>query len=115
MIQLGLSGFYHDSAAALVIDGKVICAIEEEKLSGIKHDSSFPFKAIQWVLKYAQITIDEIDMVCWYEEPKLKYERVRKTIGQFGGLRYTRKWREFNKRWHQTEGNLKKNIKIHRL
>ncbi len=42
MIQLGLSGFYHDSAAAIVIDGKVICAIEEEKLSGIKHDSSFP-------------------------------------------------------------------------
>ena len=43
MIQLGLSGFYHDSAAALVIDGKVIAAIEEEKLSGEKHDSSFPF------------------------------------------------------------------------
>jgi len=111
MIQLGLSGFYHDSAAALVIDGKVICAIEEEKLSGIKHDSSFPFKAIQWVLKYAQITIDEVDMVCWYEKPKLKYERVKKTIGQFGGLRYTKKWREFNKRWHQTEGNLKKILK----
>jgi carbamoyltransferase len=111
MIQLGLSGFYHDSAAALVIDGKVICAIEEEKLSGIKHDSSFPFKAIKWCLDYTKITIDEIDMVCWYEEPKLKYERVRKTIGQFGGLRYTRKWREFNKRWHQTEGNLKKILK----
>ncbi len=111
MIQLGLSGFYHDSAASIVIDGKVICAIEEEKLSGIKHDSSFPFKAIQWCLEYTKITIDEVDMVCWYEEPKLKYERVRKTIGQFGGLRHTRKWREFNKRWHQTEGNLKKILK----
>jgi carbamoyltransferase len=111
MIQLGLSGFYHDSSAALVIDGKVICAIEEEKLSGIKHDSSFPFKAIEWVLKYAQITIDEVDMVCWYEEPTLKYQRVKKTIGQFGGLRHTKKWREFNKRWHQTEGNLKKLLK----
>ena len=111
MIQLGLSGFYHDSAAALLIDGKVIAAIEEEKLSGIKHDSSFPFKAIEWVLNYAQIKIDEVDMVCWYEEPVLKYERVRKTIGQFGGLRHTRKWREFNKRWHQTEGNLKKILK----
>ena len=44
MIQLGLSAFYHDSAAALVIDGKVICAVEEEKLSGEKHDSSFPLK-----------------------------------------------------------------------
>jgi carbamoyltransferase len=69
MIQLGLSAFYHDSAAALVIDGKVICAIEEEKLSGEKHDSSFPFKAIQWCLEYTKITIDEIDMVCWYESP----------------------------------------------
>ncbi len=111
MIQLGLSGFYHDSAATIIIDGKVICAIEEEKLSGIKHDSSFPFKAIQWCLDYTKITIDEIDMVCWYEEPKLKYERVKKMIGQFGGIRYVRKWREFNKRWHQTEGNLKKILK----
>lgn len=111
MIQLGLSGFYHDSAATIVIDGKVICAIEEEKLSGIKHDSSFPFKAIEWVLNYTQITIDEVDMVCWYEEPHLKYERVKKTIGKFGGLRHTKKWREFNKRWHLTEGNLKKILK----
>ena len=82
MIQLGLSGFYHDSAAALVIDGKVIAAIEEEKLSGVKHDSSFPFKAIQWVLDYSKITIDEVDMVCWYENPQLKFNRVKKTIGK---------------------------------
>jgi carbamoyltransferase len=111
MIQLGLSGFYHDSAATIVIDGKVICAIEEEKLSGIKHDSSFPFKAIQWCLEYTKITIDEVDMVCWYEDPKLKWQRVRETIGKWGGLRYPIKWREFNKRWHQTEGNLKKMLK----
>lgn len=107
MIQLGLSGFYHDSAAALVIDGKVICAIEEEKLSGEKHDSSFPFKAIEWCLDYAKIRIDEVDMVCWYEEPDLKYERVKKFIGKWGGLRFPKKWRKFNKRWNQTEGNLK--------
>ena len=107
MIQLGLSAFYHDSAAALVIDGKVICAIEEEKLSGEKHDSSFPFKAIQWCLEYAKITIDEVDMVCWYENPKDKFERVRETIGKWGGLRYPMKWRQFLKRWNQSEGNLK--------
>jgi carbamoyltransferase len=111
MIQLGLSGFYHDSAAALVVDGKVICAIEEEKLSRIKHDSSFPFKAIQWCLEYTKITIDEIDMVCWYENPKDKYDRVKETIGKWGGLRYPKKWREFNKRWHQTEGGLRKILK----
>jgi carbamoyltransferase len=107
MIQLGLSGFYHDSAAAIVIDGKVICAIEEEKLSGEKHDSSFPFKAIQWCLEYTKITIDEVDMVCWYENPADKYQRVKETIGKWSGFRYPKKWKEFNKRWNQTEGNLK--------
>lgn len=110
MIQLGLSGFYHDSAAALLIDGKVIAAIEEEKLSGVKHDSSFPFKAIQWVLEYAKITIDEIDMVCWYEEPKLKFERVKKSItGNFKDFLVNSangKWKGFLKRWNQTEGNI---------
>jgi len=111
MIQLGLSAFYHDSAAALIIDGKVISAIEEEKLSGEKHDSSFPFKAIQWCLEYAKITIDEVDMVCWYEEPSLKYERVKRVIGKWGGKRFPKQWREFNKRWHQTEGGLKNILK----
>jgi predicted NodU family carbamoyl transferase len=61
MIKLGISAFYHDSASAIVVDGKVIAAIEEEKLSGIKHDNSFPFKAIAWCLKYANITIDDVD------------------------------------------------------
>jgi carbamoyltransferase len=109
MIQLGLSGFYHDSAAALVIDGKVIAAIEEEKLSGIKHDSSFPFKAIRWVLDYAQITIDEVDMVCWYEQPDLKFQRVLKQLGsKYMGLkRFFPQWRKFEKRWNETEGNIK--------
>ncbi len=109
MIQLGLSGFYHDSAAALVIDGKVIAAIEEEKLSGIKHDSSFPYKAIEWVLQYAQVTIDEVDMVCWYEEPTLKFQRVENQIGSkwFPLRRWFPQWRAFQKRWNETEGNIK--------
>jgi len=107
MIQLGLSAFYHDSAATLVIDGKVICAIEEEKLSGEKHDSSFPFKAIQWCLEYTKITIDEVDMVCWYENPELKFDRVKKTIGKWYGFRYPTKWKKFLKSWKENEGNLK--------
>lgn len=111
MIQLGLSGFYHDSAAALLIDGKVIAAIEEEKLSGLKHDSSFPFKAIQWVLEYAQITIDEVDMVCWYEDPKLKFDRVKKIIGKWNGLKYSKKWKSFLKRWKESEGNIENILK----
>jgi len=109
MIQLGLSGFYHDSAAAIVIDGKVIAAIEEEKLSGKKHDSSFPFKAIQWVLEYTKINIDEVDMVCWYEIPELKLKRVQNQIGSkwYPLRRWFPQWRAFEKRWNETEGNLK--------
>jgi carbamoyltransferase len=109
MIQLGLSGFYHDSAAALLIDGKLIAAIEEEKISGIKHDSSFPYKAIEWVLQYAQITIDEVDMVCWYERPDLKFKRVENQISSkwFPLRRWFPQWRAFEKRWNETEGNIK--------
>ena len=57
MIKLGISAFYHDSAAAIVIDGEVIAAIEEEKFTNIKHDNSFPLQAIEWCLKSAKISI----------------------------------------------------------
>jgi carbamoyltransferase len=113
MIKLGISAFYHDSAAAIVVDGKVIAAIEEEKLSGIKHDNSFPFKAIAWCLSYANITIDDVNTICWYENPELKYDRVKHTLGK----RWFRNWKTwfgFKKEFKETEGNLaqylKKNI-----
>lgn len=109
MIQLGLSAFYHDSAAALVIDGKVIVAIEEEKLSGIKHDNSFPLQAIQMCLDYANITINDIDMICWYEEPTLKYDRVSKTLGK-RWIRNFRTWNRFKREFKSTEGSLKRYI-----
>lgn len=113
MIKLGISAFYHDSAAAIVIDGKVIAAIEEEKLSGIKHDNSFPFKAIAWCLRYANITIDEVDSVCWYENPELKYDRVKHTLGK-KWLTNWKTWFNFKKEFNSAEGNLadflKKNI-----
>lgn len=105
MIQLGISAFYHDSAAALVIGGKVIFAIEEEKLSGIKHDNSFPLKAIEACLLYANITIDDVDVVCWYEEPKLKYDRVSKTLGK-RWIKHFKTWNKFKKDFKLTDGNL---------
>ena len=105
MIQLGISAFYHDSAASIVIDGKVICAIEEEKLSGIKHDNSFPFKAIAWCLSYANVTIEDVTMVCWYENPELKYDRVKHTLGK-RWIRNFKSWFEFKKEFKATEGNL---------
>ena len=77
MIQLGISAFYHDSAACLVKDGKVLYAIEEERFTEIKHDDSFPFKSIKWVLEKGGIqNINQIDEVCWYENPKIKRNRV---------------------------------------
>jgi len=105
MIKLGLSAFYHDSAAALLIDGKVIFAIEEEKLSGIKHDNSFPFKAIQKCLEYAKITIDEVDVVCWYEDSDIKYDRVKSTLGSHW-LKHYKTWNKFKNDWKKGEGAL---------
>jgi carbamoyltransferase len=83
MIQLGISAFYHDSAACIVKDGKVLYAIEQEKLSGIKHDDSFPVDAIKWVLRAAKLTIKDIDEVCWYEIPELKRARIIKSFNKY--------------------------------
>ena len=71
MVKLGISAFYHDSAACIVVGNKVIAAVEEERFTGVKHDSSFPINAIQWVLNDAGYTINEINEVTWYENPKI--------------------------------------------
>jgi len=80
MVQLGISAYYHDSAACLVRDGKVLYAAEQERFTGIKHDNSFPVDAIKWVLKASRMSIKDIDEVCWYENPETKKKRV---IGMF--------------------------------
>ena len=83
MIQLGISAFYHDSAACIVQDGKVLAAAEEERFTEIKHDSSFPVNAIAYVLSEAGIEdINNINEVCWYEKPKVKKNRVLKTFNK---------------------------------
>jgi len=83
MIQLGISAFYHDSAACIVKDGKVLYAIEQEKLSGVKHDDSFPVDAIKWVLRAAKLTIKDVNEVCWYENPDLKRTRILKSFNKY--------------------------------
>jgi len=105
MVSLGISAFYHDSAVCLFENGKVIAAIEEEKLSGIKHDNSFPKQAIKWVLDYSKKTISDIDTICWYEEPNLKYDRVKNTVGKYW-WKNRKIWKEFKKEFEETEGNL---------
>ncbi len=76
MYILGISAFYHDSAAVLLKNGVVLSAVEEERFSRIKHDNQFPFAAINFCLKDAKITIDQIEAVAYYEKPLLKFERI---------------------------------------
>jgi carbamoyltransferase len=76
---LGISCFYHDSAAALLKDGVVIAAGQEERFSRKKHDSGFPSRAIQYVLHEAGIRPDELDAVGFYDKPLLKFERMLST------------------------------------
>ncbi len=76
MYILGISCFYHDSSACLLKDGRIIAAAEEERFSRKKHDTSFPLQAINYCLKQARITSEQIDYVGFYEKPFLKFERL---------------------------------------
>lgn len=80
MIILGISAFYHDSAAAIIKDGVVLAALEEERFTRIKHDNQFPTQAIQRVLQLSGLTIKDIDVVAYYEKPLLKFERLLDTF-----------------------------------
>ncbi|MCZ7603117.1 MAG: carbamoyltransferase [Melioribacteraceae bacterium] len=76
---LGISAFYHDSAAALVVDGNIIAAAQEERFTRKKHDHRFPVNAVNYVLKEAGITSDKIAYVAFYDKPFLKFERLLET------------------------------------
>ena len=76
---LGISAFYHDSAAALLVDGKVIAAAQEERFTRIKHDPSFPDMSVDYVLREGNITMSEVDLVAFYDKPLLKFERLLET------------------------------------
>jgi len=73
---LGISAHYHDSAAALVVDGVPVCAVQEERLSRHKGDAGFPLLAIEWCLEHAGIEPDQLDAVVFYERPMLKFDRI---------------------------------------
>ena len=73
---LGISAFYHDSAAALIVDGKIIAATQEERFSRKKHDSRYPHNAVEYVLKEGKISLSKIDYISFYEKPFLKFERL---------------------------------------
>ena len=98
MYILGISAFYHDSAAALIKNGELIAAAMEERFSRVKHDSSFPQLAVQFCLEQAGITSNELEYVVFYEKPLLKFERIlQTTVNTFprsAGL-----WREAMMTW----------------
>ena len=80
---LGISAFYHDSAAAIIVDGKIIAAAQEERFSRKKHDSSYPFNAVEFVLKEAKLKLSEVNYIAFYEKPFLKFERLLETYVAF--------------------------------
>jgi carbamoyltransferase len=80
---LGISAFYHDSAAALTIGGKVVAAAQEERFTRDKHTPDFPKNAIKYCLDFAGLTIDELDAIVFYDKPLLKFERLLETYYAF--------------------------------
>ena len=80
---LGVSAYYHDSAAALIIDGEIIAAAHEERFTRIKHDSSFPINAIKYVLEEAVLEYNELEAIAFYDKPLIKFERLLETYHAF--------------------------------
>ena len=80
---LGISAFYHDSAATMVVDGKIIAAAQEERFSRIKHDPNYPYNAVNYVLNEANIKLNQVDYIVFFEKPFLKFERLLETYLAF--------------------------------
>ncbi len=80
---LGISAFYHDSAACLLVNGKIIAAAQEERFTRKKHDYSYPYNAIEFVLRYAKLKLSDVDKIVFFEKPFLKFERLLETYIAF--------------------------------
>jgi carbamoyltransferase len=80
MYIIGISAYYHDSSVCLFRNGQLIYACEEEKFTGIKHDNSFPINSLNYIYKQYKLTKDKVEVVCYYEDPKLKLQRVVNNI-----------------------------------
>ena len=80
---LGISAFYHDSAACILIDGKIIAAAQEERFTRKKHDANYPYRAIDFVLKFANLELSAVDHIIFFEKPFLKFERLLETYVAF--------------------------------
>ena len=83
MTILGISAFYHDSAAAIIVDGKIVAAAQEERFTRKKQDASFPVNAVRFCLEYANLKLEEVDSIAFYDKPLLKFERLLETYYAF--------------------------------
>ena len=80
---LGISAFYHDSAACILKDGQIIAAAQEERFTRIKHDPNYPKNAINFVLNYSNLNLSQVDKIVFFEKPFLKFERLLETYVAF--------------------------------
>ena len=80
---LGISAFYHDSAACIILDGEIIAATQEERFTRKKHDSNYPKNAIDFVLNYCNLKLSDVDQIVFFEKPFLKFERLLETYVAF--------------------------------
>lgn len=109
---LGISAYYHDSAAALVVDGKIVAAVQEERFTRIKHDYNFPHKAIDFCLSYAKISLADVDYLVFYDKPFMKFDRILETYMAFAPSGFM----SFAKAiplWLKQKINIRKEIKTH--
>lgn len=86
MTILGISAFYHDSAAAIIIDGKIIAAAQEERFTRKKQDASFPVNAVRFCLDFACLKLEDVDSIAFYDKPLLKFERLLETYYAFAPI-----------------------------
>ncbi|MBO6777249.1 MAG: carbamoyltransferase [Marinibacterium sp.] len=89
MYILGISAFYHDSAACIVKDGEIVAAVQEERFTRIKHDAGFPHHAVRYCMKEANINAEQLDNVVFYEKPFVKFERLLETYLAFAPKGFT--------------------------
>ncbi len=101
MVILGISAYYHDSAAVLLKDGVLVGACQEERFTRVKHDPSLPIRSVKWLLSEAKLTLDDVDQVVFYEKPLLKFERILAT----GVAYFPWSWRIFPAQMHAWLGD----------
>ena len=106
---LGISAFYHDSAAALVVDGEIVAAAQEERFTRKKHDHEFPINAIRYCLQEGRLEPEQLDYVGFYEKPFLKFERLLETYLSYAPAGF-RSFIQFVPLWMKQKLHLRREI-----